>query len=120
MLQLIGHGVIYNDEPCLCFECEEEDRIDYVPAERLRKLFMETRDAPPTLPALGDFLERLRIISRGRHSAGIASGLHDLGMCVIGYNAKSMTMTNRCWPRKLYKSLASINPCRIPSRTPTW
>jgi len=89
MLHFIGHGVIYNDEPCLCFECEEEDRIDYVPAERLRKLFMETRDAPPhpPLPSV-IFLNACASSSRGRHSAGIASGLHDLGMCVIGYNAE--------------------------------
>ncbi|MFB3785509.1 MAG: CHAT domain-containing protein [bacterium] len=89
MLHFIGHGVIYNDEPCLCFESGESDRIDYVSAEQLRELFMETRDSPPhpALPAVM-FLNACASSSRGRHSAGIASGLHDLGMCVIGYNAE--------------------------------
>ncbi|MBN2326458.1 MAG: CHAT domain-containing protein, partial [Candidatus Omnitrophica bacterium] len=39
LIHFIGHGVIYDDEPCLCFE-SDEGGIDYVSVGRLRKLFL--------------------------------------------------------------------------------
>jgi len=87
IIHFVGHGVIYDDEPCLCFETKD-GQIDYVSVTRLRKMFMSVRDAeeenklPPML-----FLNACSSSSRGRYSAGFASGLHDLGMCVLGYHA---------------------------------
>ncbi len=87
MIHYVGHGVVYDDDPCLCFE-NGSGAIDYVSVERLQRLFLAVRDARPNrLPKLF-FLNACSSSSRGRYSAGFASGLHDLGMCVLGYNTE--------------------------------
>lgn len=87
LIHFVGHGVIYDDEPCLCFE-SDQGGIDYVSVNRLRKLFTAIRDSSrhDALPAVL-FLNACSSSSRGRYSSGFASGLHDLGMCVLGYHS---------------------------------
>ncbi|HPO99701.1 MAG TPA: CHAT domain-containing protein [bacterium] len=119
LLHFIGHGVIYNDEPCLCFESDKKDRIDYVSAGRLRKLFMETRDTPPPPPLPSViFLNACSSSSRGRHSSGLASGLHDLGMCVIGYNAEIHDDKPLLVAEGFYKSLCLDQSVQNPQWNP--
>ncbi len=89
LIHFIGHGVIYDDEPCLCFESSGGGGIDYVSVKRLQKLFIAIQENKlhQEIPSIL-FLNACSSSSRGRYSAGFASGLHDLGLCVMGYHAE--------------------------------
>jgi hypothetical protein len=88
ILHYVGHGVLYNDEPCLCLE-NGNGAIDYVTVSRLRQLFIRLREkqGADALPAI-IFINACSSSSRGRYSSGFAAGLHDLGICVIGYSSQ--------------------------------
>lgn len=85
LMHFVGHGVIYDSEPCLCFETEQGG-VDYIPVARLKKLLLSVRETRgmQALPA-ELFLNACGSSRRGRYSSGFASGLHDLGICVLGY-----------------------------------
>ena len=88
LIHFAGHGVIYQDEPCLCFE-DGRGQVDYVSVDRLRRVFAGVRDGVPPRPLPKVlFLNACSSSSRGRYSAGFASGLHDLDMSVIGYHSE--------------------------------
>lgn len=82
-----GHGVIYRDEPCLCFE-DGNGGIDYVSVDRLADLFRRAGAEAKAPPPKVLFLHACSSSSRGRYSSGMASGLHELGMGVIGYHSE--------------------------------
>lgn len=120
IIHFVGHGVIYDDEPCLCFE-KGEGGIDYVSVDRLRQLFLSVRDLSPRheLPPVL-FLNACSSSSRGRYSSGFASGLHDLGMCVLGYHSdiydddKPLQAADR-----FYRSLCVDQSLQTPQLSPT-
>ncbi|MDX9752636.1 MAG: CHAT domain-containing protein [bacterium] len=105
MIHFVGHGLIYDEEPCLCFE-SETGGVDYVSVDRMRKLFLAARQAgikevPPVL-----FLNACSSSSRGRYSAGFAAALHDLGICVLGYKTEIRDDTIPIFAaRSFYQSL---------------
>ncbi len=117
LIHYVGHGVIYDDEPCLCFE-DENGTINYIPVEKMRRLFLSVRESGQHMPSVL-FLNACSSSSRGRYSAGFASGLHDLGMCVLGYNAevRDDTMPLKA-ARSFYQSLCVEQPLQNPTLCP--
>jgi hypothetical protein len=118
-IHFVGHGVIYGDEPCLCFE-GGGGGIDYISVEKMRRLFISLRDnrESRSMPSVL-FLNACSSSSRGRYSAGFASGLHDLGMCVLGYKAE---VRDDVMPLKaahsFYQSLCLNQPLQNPHLCP--
>jgi len=119
MIHYIGHGVIYDDEPCLCFE-KENGGIDYVSVSRLKKLFKTMQDASPRQePPAALFLNACSSSSRGRYSAGFASGLHDLGLCVLGYHSEIYDDGKPLLAaRNFYQSLCADQSLQQPNTPP--
>ena len=118
LIHFVGHGLIYDEEPCLCFE-SETGGVDYVSVERMRKLFQAIRDAGNReLPSVL-FLNACGSSSRGRYSAGFASALHDLGICVLGYKTEVRDDTIPLLAAKnFYQSLCVDQSLHTPSRSP--
>ncbi len=119
MIHFIGHGVVYDEEPCLCFESEKEE-VDYVSVQRLRKLFFSLQDSHPRIePPSILFLNACGSSSRGRYSSGFASGLHDLGMCVLGFHTEIYDDGKPLLAAKsFYKSLCMEQSLRHPHSPP--
>ncbi len=119
LVHFVGHGVIYDDEPCLCFE-GENGGIDYISVEKMRRMFLSLKDerSRNSMPSCL-FLNACSSSSRGRYSAGFASGLHDLGMCVLGYQAE---VRDDAMPLKaaqsFYQSLCIEQPLKNPHLRP--
>ncbi|MDP8244936.1 MAG: CHAT domain-containing protein [Candidatus Hinthialibacter antarcticus] len=120
ILHFIGHGVMVDDEPCLCFEDDKGDP-DYVSVSRLRTLLTSVQESAPKnkIPAIF-FLNACGSSSRGRYSAGFASGLHDLGLCVLGYQAEIEDNDKPILAaRRFYQSLCIDQSLQTPHLTPT-
>jgi len=118
MIHFVGHGLIYDDEPCLCFE-HSGGGVDYVSVQRMRKLFKSVRDTEyRELPSVL-FLNACSSSSRGRYSSGYAAGLHDLGICVLGYKTEIPDDTVPLLAAKsFYQSLCVDQSLQTPYETP--
>ncbi len=120
VLHFIGHGVMVDDEPCLCFE-DDDGEMDYVSVSRLRSVLTSVKesDAKKTIPSIF-FLNACGSSSRGRYSAGFASGLHDLGLCVLGYQAEIEDNDKPIVAaRRFYQSLCIDQSLQTPHLNPT-
>ena len=118
LIHFVGHGLIYDEEPCLCFE-SETGGVDYVSVDRMRKLFQAIRDAGNReLPSVL-FLNACGSSSRGRYSAGFASALHDVGISVLGYKTEVRDDTIPLLAaRNFYQSLCLDQSVQTPYRSP--
>ena len=120
ILHFIGHGVMVDDEPSLCFE-DEKGEVDYVSVSRLRTILTSVKESAPkhTIPSIF-FLNACGSSSRGRYSAGFASGLHDLGLCVLGYQAEIEDNDKPILAaRRFYQSLCIDQSLQTPHLNPT-
>lgn len=120
ILHFIGHGVMVDDEPCLCFE-DDKGEPDYVSVSRLRTILTSVKENSPKhkIPSIF-FLNACGSSSRGRYSAGFASGLHDLGLCVLGYQAEIEDNDKPILAaRRFYQSLCIDQSLQTPHLTPT-
>ncbi|MBI1388760.1 MAG: CHAT domain-containing protein [bacterium] len=120
ILHFIGHGVMIDDEPCLCFE-NSDGTPDYVTVARMREMLNLLREQHPEhdIPAIL-FLNACGSSRRGRYSAGFASGLHQLGLCVLGYQADIQDDDKPILAaRRFYQSLCMDQPLQSPHLNPT-
>ncbi len=88
IIHFCGHGVMYEDEPCLCFETDPGG-IEYVNVDQLKRALSVAVESNQT-ESLPDilFLNACSSSSRGKYSAGFAAGLHELNVCVLGYQTQ--------------------------------
>lgn len=120
VVHFIGHGVMVDGEPCLVFE-DADGGPDYVSVSRMRSVLLGLRELDPrrSLPSVL-FLNACGSSSRGRYSAGFASGLHDLGLCVLGYQAEIEDDDKPILAaRRFYQSLCMDQSLQTPHLNPT-
>lgn len=119
IIHYVGHGMAFQDEPCLCFEAEDGG-VDYVSISRMRRLLQSIREeqGPQAIPSVL-FLNACSSSSRGRYSAGFASGLHDLGLSVIGYQSEIRDDDRpQLAAEHFYRSLCVDQSLQSPHRPP--
>lgn len=88
IIHFCGHGVMIEDEPCLCFEHGEhgEHGIEYVSVAQFKQMLTRCQNTENdnSLPRIL-YLNACSSSSRGKYSAGFAAGLQSLHICVLGY-----------------------------------
>lgn len=114
-----GHGMVYEEEPCLCFE-DGAGGVTYVSVARVRRLLLSIRDesGPEALPRVL-FLNACSASRRGRYSTGFAAGLQDVGVTVVGYQSQIPDDERpRMAAEKFYRSLCMEQSLESPHRPP--
>ena len=119
IIHFMGHGMVFHEEPCLCFE-SEDGQVDYVSVGRMRRMLQRLQEerGPEVLPQVF-FLNACSSSSRGRYSAGFASGLHDLGLTVVGYQSEIRDdFRPQLAAEQFYRSLCVEQALQNPHRPP--